>query len=92
MGREIHFIGYTEEKVVLLFKRLILDCAQEFRALQNSNEERKLTMNQACKYTGVSIPTLRKYVKSGYIRRHDLGPRKKFFYLSELNDDLRGFR
>lgn len=90
MGREILFVGYTEDEAKSFIKNIVKDCLNEYR-LQMGNEEQQLTIRQACKYLSVSAPTLRRYVQLGYIRRHDLGSKKKYFYLSELKEDIKSF-
>lgn len=90
MRREILFVGYTEDEAKSFIKNIVKDCLNEHR-LQMGNEEQQLTIRQACKYLSVSAPMLRRYVQLGYIRRHDLGSKKKYFYLSELKEDIKSF-
>jgi hypothetical protein len=88
MRREILFVGYTEDEAKSFIKNIVKDCLNEYK-LQMGNEDQQLTVRQACKFMSVSAPTLRRYVQLGYIRRHDLGPKKKYFYLSELKEDIK---
>lgn len=88
MRREIFFVGYTENEAKIFIESIVKACLKEY-GLKEMNEEQQLTIRQACRFMGVSAPTLRKYVENGYIRRHDLGSRKKYFYLSELKEDIK---
>jgi excisionase family DNA binding protein len=88
MGREIFFVGFTEDEAKSFIESIVNRCLEKF-IYQAGNGEKKLTIRQACKYLGVSPPTLREFVRKGIFRRHDAGSRKKFFFLSELNEDLK---
>lgn len=85
MGREILFVRYAEDEAKSFIKSIVKDCLNEYK-LQMGNEEQQLTIGQSCKYLSV-----RRYVQLGYIRRHHLGRKKKYFYLSELKEDIKSF-
>lgn len=88
MRREIFFIGYTEDEARSFIEGIVNRCLETFNR-QPGNAEKTLTVRQACKYMGVSAPTLRRFVKMGLVRRHDVGARKVYFFLSELEEDLK---
>ena len=88
MGYEFQIIGLTVEEFKCLLKSVVQECLRESRFSKASNDQ-ALTIQQARKFLNISPPTLRKYVKQGLIRRHNMGPRKKLFYLSELEEDIK---
>lgn len=85
----MQFIGFTYEQARHFIETIVKACLEESNAPDKSNSETPLTIKQACDIIGVSPPTLRKFVEMSLIRRHDLGPRKKVFYLSELEEDIK---
>lgn len=89
MSQQVQFIGFTVEQARALIREVVISCLQEH--LPNSKDigESPITINQACKIVGVSVPTLRKFVAMSLIRRHDISPRKKVFYKSELEEDIK---
>lgn len=88
MGEQMQFIGFSVEQARSFIREIVLSCLKEY--LQpKKNAESPINIRQACKIMGVSAPTLRKFVSMSLIRRHDLGPRKKVFYLSELEEDIK---
>lgn len=88
MSEQMQFIGFSMEQARNFIREIMLSCLQEYLH-QKKNTESPITIRQACKIVGVSAPTLRKFVNMSLIRRHDLGPRKKVFYLSELDEDIK---
>ncbi len=88
MPQEINILGLTVDEARGLIKEILLECIQEMRRDPKDGAEVAMTVKEACKFLGVSPPTLRKYVRASLIRRHDLGAKKKVFYLSELREDL----
>jgi excisionase family DNA binding protein len=88
MKREVFFVGFTEDEAKDFIEAIVNACLKRYdRKL--TGDEQHLTIRQACKFMGVSAPTLRMFVAKGYIRRHDLGARKKYFCLSELKEDIK---
>lgn len=88
MKREVFFVGFTEDEVKDFIEGIVNACLEKYE-LKLVGDEQHLTIRQACKFMGVSAPTLRMFVAKGYIRRHDLGGRKKYFCLSELKEDIK---
>ncbi|EHQ26986.1 MerR family transcriptional regulator [Mucilaginibacter paludis] len=90
MEQQIQFVGFSMQEAERFLKNIVSTCIDEHHALQKHAEaELPLTPSQASKALKVSLPTLRRYVQLGLIRRHDLGPRRKVFYLSELEEDVK---
>lgn len=90
MEQQMQFIGFSYEEAERFLKTVVSKCIEEHQAKQKGSEaELPLTPQQASKALKVSAPTLRRYVRLGLIRRHDLGPRRKVFYLSELEEDVK---
>jgi len=86
----MQFIGFNYEEAESFLKTVVNRCIEEHQAKQKGNQaELPITPLQASKALKVSAPTLRRYVRLGLIRRHDLGPRRKVFYLSELEEDVK---
>ena len=86
----MQFIGFNYEEAESFLKTVVNRCIEEHQAKQKGNlAELPITPLQASKALKVSAPTLRRYVRLGLIRRHDLGPRRKVFYLSELEEDVK---
>jgi|GEM_PF-2266033 len=92
MSQQVQFIGFTYEQAKLFIRDIVKACLEENIPPIKSTSETPLTIRQTCKIIGVSAPTLRKFVGMSLIRRHDLGPRKKVFYLSELEEDIKRIR
>ncbi|NII25151.1 helix-turn-helix domain-containing protein [Pseudoflavitalea sp. X16] len=92
MTQQMQFIGFSIEQAKSFIQDIVRSCLEENIPPVKNIAEMPLTIKQACKIIGVSAPTLRKYVDMGVIRRHDLGPRKKVFYPSELEDDIKRIR
>lgn len=92
MSQQIQFIGFTHEQARLFIEAIVRACLEEHPAPVANGPEEPLTIRQACQLIGVSAPTLRKFVALSLIRRHDLGPRKKVFYRSELEEDIKRIR
>lgn len=91
MSEQMQFIGFSIEQARLFIESIVKSCLQESN-LSKGLSETPLNIRQACKIIGVSAPTLRKFVQMSLIRRHDLGERKKVFYLSELEEDIKRIR
>jgi hypothetical protein len=89
MSQQMQFIGFSVEQARVFIREIVLSCLQEYLQPVKRNTELPITIRQACKIVGVSAPTLRKFVHMELIRRHDLGPKKKVFYLSELEEDIK---
>ena len=90
MEQQMQFIGFSYEEAERFLKTVVNRCIEENQAKQKGNQaELPITPSQASKALKVSAPTLRRYVRLGLIRRHDLGPRRKVFYLSELEEDVK---
>jgi len=83
------FIGLTMEELKALMKAIFVEALNEYHLKGTDNREKNMTIGDACRYLKVSAPTLKKLVDKGTIRRHDLGGRKKIFYLSELEQDVK---
>jgi len=92
MSQQIQFIGFTHEQARHFIETIVRACLEEHPAPVASGPEEPLTIRQACQLIGVSAPTLRKFVALSLIRRHDLGARKKVFYRSELEEDIKRIR
>lgn len=90
MQQQLQFIGFNLQEAERFLKNIVADCIHEHEQWRKDKEaEQPLTPQEAGKALKVSPPTLRRYVQLGLIRRHDLGPRRKVFYLSELEDDIK---
>jgi len=90
MEQHIQFVGFSMQEAERFLKNIVSTCIDEHHASQkNAEVESPLTPSQASQALKVSLPTLRRYVQLGLIRRHDLGPRRKVFYLSELEEDVK---
>jgi hypothetical protein len=90
MEQHIQFVGFSMQEAERFLKNIVSTCIDEHHALKKGAEaESPLTPLQASQALKVSLPTLRRYVQLGLIRRHDLGPRRKVFYLSELEEDVK---
>jgi hypothetical protein len=90
MEQQIQFIGFSYQEAENFLKSIVFRCMEEQQSRNTLQEaETPLTPLQASKVLKVSLPTLRRYVQLGLIRRHDLGPRRKVFYLSELEADIK---
>ena len=55
------------------------------------DKDKKLSIKEACNYCGFSPPTLRKYCNSNLIRIRVFSNKNKFFWQSELEEDLKNF-
>lgn len=89
MTQQVQFIGFNVEQAKAFMREVVISCLQEYSTNAVFLTESPITIAQACKIVGVSVPTLRKYVALSLIRRHDIGPRKKVFYKSELDEDIK---
>ena len=89
MSEQVQFIGFSAEQARQFIREIVLSCLKECLQPHGSQNEKPISIRQACKILGVSAPTLRKFVSDSVIRRHDLGNRKKVFYLSELEEDIK---
>lgn len=89
MEQQMHFIGFSKDQAKEFFADIIMECLAKMSRIENQTLEPELTIKQACKKLGISVPTLRKYVREGLVRRHNRGPRKKVFFLNELQEDIR---
>lgn len=90
MEQQIQFIGFSYLEAENFLKSIVSACIKEQQDRKNEHEaEVPLSPSQASQALKVSLPTLRRYVGLGLIRRHDLGPRRKVFYLSELEADIK---
>ena len=92
MSQQVQFIGFSLEQAKLFIQSIVKECLAENSPSVGNDSETPLNIRQACKMIGVSAPTLRKFVDMSLIRRHDLGPRKKVFYPSELEEDIKRLR
>ncbi|MGN6180646.1 MAG: helix-turn-helix transcriptional regulator [Mucilaginibacter sp.] len=93
MQQQLQFIGFSLQEAEQFLKAIVTDCIHEQEQSRKEKEaEKPLTPQEAGKALKVSQPTLRRYVQLGLIRRHDLGPRRKVFYLSELEQDIKQVR
>lgn len=88
MAQEIQVIGLTFEELQRVIKLAVAEGIRESRQIHRVADE-PLTLQQACRILNISAPTLRKYVAMSLIRRHSLGPRRKVFYLNELEEDIK---
>lgn len=89
MGQNVQFIGFTYDEARRFIASIVTECLERNIPQNNNPTEVPLNVREACKLIGISAPTLRKFVKMSLIRRHDLGPRKKVFYRSELEEDIK---
>jgi excisionase family DNA binding protein len=89
MEERAQFIGFTKEELRLFIRVIVRECLIEFGMQEVGKQEVPLTIQEACDFLGVSAPTLKKFVDLSLIRRHDLGGRKKVFYRSELEEDIK---
>ena len=89
MSQQVQFIGFSVEQARSFIREIVISCLQEYLQPEKRNSELPISIRQACRIVGVSAPTLRKFVDMALIRRHDLGPKKKVFYLSELEEDIK---
>jgi excisionase family DNA binding protein len=92
MSQQMQFIGFTYEQAQHFIHTIVKACLEENTISIKNTSEAPVTTKQACEILGVSAPTLRKFVALSLIRRHDLGPRKKVFYRSELEEDIKRIR
>lgn len=90
MDQRAQFIGFTQEELRLFIQAIVRECLVEIG--MGGKEELPLSIDEACQFLGVSAPTLKKFVDRSLIRRHDLGGRKKVFYRSELEEDIKRIR
>ncbi|MBS7566842.1 hypothetical protein KHS38_20725 [Mucilaginibacter sp. Bleaf8] len=90
MEQQIQFVGFSYQEAEKFLKSIVTRCIEEQQSRQRGQPaEAPLTPLQASQVLKVSLPTLRRYVQLGLVRRHDLGPRRKVFYLSELEADVK---
>ena len=83
MEQQVQFIGFTYQEAERFVRNIVSKCIDEHDLKQKSKEaEQPITPQQACAALNVSLPTLRRYVRIGLIRR-------KVFYLSELEEDIK---
>ena len=93
MEQQLQFIGFTYQEAERFLKNIVDRCINEHELNRKDKEaEAPLSPQEASAILKVSLPTLRRYVQLGLIRRHDLGPRRKVFYLSELEADIKKVR
>jgi excisionase family DNA binding protein len=85
----IHFIGFNRDEAARFIRKIFMDCMSEVKNSSAGFGEEPLDIEQVCKLLGISAPTLKKFVDKGLIRRHDLGARKKVFYESEVQEDIK---
>lgn len=88
---QLHFVGLSLDEARLFIESIVIACLKNCFPAPKVTEA-PLSIRDACKFLGVSKPTLRKYVEAAVVRRHDLGPRKKVFYRSELEEDIKRLR
>jgi hypothetical protein len=88
MEEKIQFIGFTREEATLFIRKIVMDCLADLGDSSTAGEN-PLDIAEVCNILGVSAPTLKKFVDQRLIRRHDLGARKKVFYQSELQEDIK---
>ncbi len=89
MDQKAQFIGFTSEELRYFIRTVVCDCLREFGLPEKARPEAPMSIQEACRLLGVSAPTLKKFVDQSLIRRHDLGGRKKVFYRSELEEDIK---
>jgi excisionase family DNA binding protein len=89
MAQQIQVIGLTLDEAKTLIKCILLECIEEVKEATKEKNEKGLSVAETCKYLGISRPTLHKYVEGSLLRRHDLGRKKKIFYLSEIQEDIK---
>lgn len=89
MAQQIQIIGLNLDEAKLLLKAVLLECLAEVKEATKEKNEKAMSVAETCKFLGVSRPTLQKYVENALLRRHDLGRKKKVFYLSELQEDIK---
>jgi Fe2+ or Zn2+ uptake regulation protein len=89
MEPQVHFICFSKDQAKEFLVDIIMECLSKISKKDGHSLEPELTISQACKKLGISVPTLRKYVRAGLVRRHNRGPRKKVFFLNELQEDIR---
>lgn len=92
MSEQMQFIGFSMEQAKVFIEGVVMGCLQKHSSTQRNTTDAPLTIKEACTVLGLSAPTLRKLVKMSLIRRHDLGQRKKVFYRSELEEDIKSIR
>lgn len=93
MEQQMQFIGFSYQEAERFLKNIVDRCIEEHETKRKSHEaEAPLSPQEASAALKVSLPTLRRYVQLGLIRRHDLGPRRKVFYLSEIENDIKKVR
>ncbi len=67
----------------------------EFPQLQPPTQDfpdKLLSKKAAAQYLGISLPTLSKYVKDGYVKAHTVAGTRMRFKLSDLDKALKGLR
>ena len=89
MEERAQFIGFTREELQHFIRQIVLGCLLDWDQRRQGVQEPPLSIQEACHFLGVSAPTLKKFVDQALIRRHDLGGRKKVFYRSELEEDIK---
>jgi hypothetical protein len=90
MEQQIQFVGFSRQEAERFLKNIVTVCIEEQKLNQKDVQaEIPITPVEASLALKISLPTLRRYVNLGMIRRHDLGPRRKVFYLSELEQDIK---
>jgi excisionase family DNA binding protein len=90
MQREMNFIGFSYQDAEKFLRTIVKECIKEAMVNEkDSKGETPISPIEACQVLNISPPTLRRYVQLGLIRRHDLGPRRKVFYRSELEEDIK---
>jgi hypothetical protein len=89
MAEQIQITSISLDEFRQLIKTVIKECLKEMHAISKEKLEKALSVRETCSFLGISRPTLKKYVDSSLIRRHDLGRKKKVFYLSELQEDIK---
>lgn len=89
MKQQVQFIGFSYQEAEQFLQTIVEKCIDRKLPDQKKESEPPLTPKLAADVLKISLPTLRKYVREGLIRRHDLGPRRKIFYLSELEEDIK---
>jgi predicted DNA-binding transcriptional regulator AlpA len=88
MARELQVVGLSLEEFEQLIRTIVKECLRD-RPITTGQADKALNIQQACRFLGISAPTLRKYVRASLLRQHKLGPRRKVFYLQELEEDIK---
>ncbi|WP_423129725.1 helix-turn-helix domain-containing protein [Gaoshiqia sp. Z1-71] len=88
MEKENRIVVIGETEIGLIVEKAVQRALAKPTQTDDSFEQERLSKVQAAKFTGMSIPTLRRRVKQGIFKEHGTG-RKTFFLKSEIIASLR---